>query len=316
MSSKSSYLRDSATFARRFLMFPLTRLVIAAAILAVLMLLLSGVVLVFMPFAQLLGETPDALLVQQAIQAAAAVITLLFVGMVIERRQVNDIGLRFRGAGRDLFLGFVIGAGLMIAVVGVLALAGWYQLASRGATPGGGTAVRLLLALVLFFLVAVSEEIIFRGLLFRILEEGLGSWLALGVSGLIFGLVHIWNPNGTLIGGIGIAVDAGVQLGAAYMLTRSLYLAIGIHWAWNFFEGPIFGTPVSGQAFPVLLHGSLRGPELWTGGAFGPEAGLVGILISGAGGLALLVWAVRRGQVLPPWWKRQRAVTETGTTEG
>ncbi|HEX3116662.1 MAG TPA: CPBP family intramembrane glutamic endopeptidase, partial [Bradyrhizobium sp.] len=132
--------------------------------------------------------------------------------------------LRFRGAGEQLGLGLLIGLLLFAAVVGVAAMAGAYRIISCCST------VQLLI--VLFgagITAAVTEEFFFRGILFRWIEEFAGSWAALLVTALLFGLAHRANPNATWFSSFAIAVEAGILLGGAYMLTRSLWLPIGLH---------------------------------------------------------------------------------------
>lgn len=139
------------------------------------------------------------------------------------------------------------------------------------------------------------------------MEEWLGSWWALALSALLFGLLHLPNQNSSLFAALCIAVEAGILLGAAFMLTRNLWLAIGIHWAWNLFEGPVFGTPVSGGAWEEsFVRPVIQGPTLLTGGAFGPEASLYCLLVATAAGVILLWQAVRRGQVRPRPVRRVR----------
>jgi membrane protease YdiL (CAAX protease family) len=147
---------------------------------------------------------------------------------------------------------------------------------------------------------AVQEELIFRGMIFRLLERALGSWIAVLLSALLFGAAHLANPDATLVSTLAIMLTAGVILAALYLLTRSLWWVIGLHLGWNFFEGPIFGAPLSGRTMPVLLHASLTGPQAWTGGTFGPEAGLVAILIVGSVGLLLCVLAARQHRIMRP----------------
>ena len=91
-----------------------------------------------------------------------------------------------------------------------------------------------------------TEELLFRGILFRWIEEFGGSWAALAVTSALFGLAHIFNPGATWFSSFAIAVEAGVLLGGAYMLTRNLWLAMGLHAGWNFTQGEIFDVPVSG----------------------------------------------------------------------
>jgi membrane protease YdiL (CAAX protease family) len=205
-------------------------------------------------------------------------------------------------------IGLALGAGIISLVIGLLALFGWYQVIGPGALVGAGVVTNLSVIL-LFLLVAVFEEVTFRGLLFRIVENGLGSWGALIVSAIFFGGAHLGNPGATLGSSIAIALEAGVLLGAIYMATRSLWMVIGVHWAWNYFEGPVFGTQVSGNDIPSLLHSVTDGPVLWTGGAFGPEAGLFAVIAGGIVG-AIFIWmAIRRGQVIAPMWARRASST-------
>ena len=148
--------------------------------------------------------------------------------------------------------------------------------------------------------VAFREELLFRGIIQRVSEERLGTWLALALASAWFGLQHADNPNADLADGLMIALFGGVLLGACYLATRRLWLAIGVHAAWNLVEGGVFGTPVSGYAIPGVLRSSLSGPEWLTGGAFGPESGVVTLAVCSAASVALLVIARRRGHLRPP----------------
>jgi membrane protease YdiL (CAAX protease family) len=149
---------------------------------------------------------------------------------------------------------------------------------------------------------AVGEEIVFRGAIFRIVDERLGSTAALLVSAMVFGLLHAMNPGATLLSTTAIALEAGVLLAAAYAATRTLWLPIGIHFGWNFTEGGIFGAAVSGGRSKGLLVFPLRGPAVYTGGAFGPEASVWAVAVCLATS-ALLIWAAIRLQ----HWRPLRA---------
>jgi hypothetical protein len=116
------------------------------------------------------------------------------------------------------------------------------------------------------------------------------------VSSLFFGLTHLINGNATLWGALAIAVEGGAMLAVAYTVTQSLWLPIGLHFAWNFLQGGVFGTAVSGAAAePGLLRTVLSGPEALTGGSFGPEAGLFALLCCGVVTALLL----RRAKLIP-----------------
>ena len=211
--------------------------------------------------------------------------------------------LQLTGAIRPLLLG--LGAGLLIfsIVVAIAAAIGVYRVTGEGNLSGLATA---LLASAIF--PAVSEEMLFRGVLFRWIEEFGGSWAALLVTSALFGAAHLANPGATWVAAVGIAFEAGVMLGAAYMLTRSLWLPMGIHAAWNFTQGEIYDVPVSGSDPHGLVTAQLNGPPLLTGSGFGLEASLIAIAVATVFGLWLLWLAIRKGEVRKSWWVRRRDI--------
>jgi uncharacterized protein len=153
--------------------------------------------------------------------------------------------------------------------------------------------------------VPVFEELAFRGVVFRIIEEVFGSWAALVVSSLVFGLVHLGNEGETLTGIASIAIVFGPLLTAPYMLTRRLWMGIGIHIAWNYTMSKIFSGSVSGTVVGQgLFKTTFEGSELLTGGSAGMEGSLIAILVSATASVLLLILAVRRGNIVPPFWKR------------
>lgn len=228
----------------------------------------------------------------------AAVFMLAYIGFgrLVEHRQLSDVSLK--GALVELLAGLAIGALLFSLVVAVIALLGGYQVV------GTRPASVLYPIIGLSIVSGVTEEIMLRGLFFRIIENWLGSWVALALSAALFGALHLGNPNATLVAGGAIAIEAGVMLAAIYMVTRRLWAAIGLHAAWNFTQGGVYGIPVSGFDVQGLLVPRITGSELLTGGDFGAEASLPAMLICTAFGIALLVIAARRGQVIQPYWRR------------
>jgi len=208
--------------------------------------------------------------------------------------------LRRDHAGRDLMLGLGGGALLFSLVAAVAALVGVYDIVGLGSTRS------ILYALVMFGIIpGVMEELLFRGILFRHLEDFGGSWFALALTSALFGVAHIFNPNATFFSSFAIAVEAGVLLGGAYMLTRSLWAPIGLHAAWNFTQGQVYDVPVSGIDGTGLVEARLSGPELLSGGSFGLEASVIALVIATGAGLWLVVRAVRTGHVVRPWWVRR-----------
>jgi CAAX protease family protein len=283
-----------------FFSFFLTRLFLATvAFFGVWKLVDLGLFLVF-------GRAPSGIF-DRAIATLAALLSMTIVGGIMEGRSIAELGFGLRNWLRELGLGAFVAAGLLTMIIGVMALCGWYQVNGlRWQQAGGDALMFAIFGLASYGLVAVLEEVLFRGMLLRIVEEALGTWIALAISALIFGGAHLLNDNASLWSAIAIAVESGILFGAAYILTRALWLPIGLHWAWNYFEGYVYGTPVSGAQQTGLLIASLSGPELWTGGAFGPEAGLVALMLSGTIGLILLVMCVRNGRVVTPAWLQWR----------
>jgi membrane protease YdiL (CAAX protease family) len=215
----------------------------------------------------------------------------------IEQRPVSELALP--GLGRELGLGLIIGAGLYAACELTLMALGYYRI--NGLNSLGFMVPAIAMALSS----GVFEELLFRGVLFRSVETWFGSWAALVVSSLVFGLTHLMNPEATLEGALFIAVEAGILLAAAYMLTRRLWLSIGFHVAWNYTQSAIFSSIVSGnEAAQGLIRSTVKGPDLMTGGKFGVESSVLALLLCTTTGIVMLVMAAKRGKIVPPIWKR------------
>jgi membrane protease YdiL (CAAX protease family) len=236
--------------------------------------------------------------------AATAVLALLAYRWVVRRTEHRAVvELARTGAAAAVGRGVLLGIGLFAAVIANIAVLGGYHVRGWGSVTGALAALGFMAA------AAVTEELLFRGVLFRIVEERTGTWGALALTGLLFGLVHLFNPDASLWGAIAIAVEAGGMLAAAYAATRSLWLPIGLHFGWNFAEGGIFGTVVSGNGSSHgLLDGAMSGPTLLGGGAFGPEASLYSVLAGVGVTVVFRVLARRRGHLGP----RRRRATPAG----
>jgi hypothetical protein len=205
------------------------------------------------------------------------------------------------GWAKELVAGLAAGAAIFALVVGASAVLGNYHVV------GSSGLETLWQPLVIWAIIpGFTEELFFRGILFRYVEKAAGSWIALALTSAAFGAVHLGNPGATWFSSLCIAIEAGILLGAVYMLTRRLWAAMGLHAAWNFTQGWIFGLPVSGTAGGIgLLNGRLTGPELMTGGAFGLEASLPAVVVATTAGVAILAVAVRKGAVVAPMWSRK-----------
>ena len=202
---------------------------------------------------------------------------------------------------RRLATGLAAGFLVFSLAVAVAAVLGVYRITGTG---DASDLLHALLGPTIF--AAISEELIFRGVLFRWIEEFGGSWVALLLTSVFFGAVHLANPNASPIAAVGIAFEAGVMLGAAYMLTRSLWLPMGLHAGWNFTQGEIYDIPVSGTKVHGMVTARLSGDPLLTGNGFGLEASVIAMVIATLFGLGLLWMAIRKGELRQPWWVRRR----------
>lgn len=190
----------------------------------------------------------------------------------IERRKPTEIAPR-REIPR-LFGGLALGILLFASVMAMLRLAGVYHYDGLGGFSG------VLKGLAFATAAGVTEEVLFRGVLFRMISKGVGTWGALALTSMLFGAAHLGNPGATLGSAISIAVEAGILLGVSYVATGGLGMPIGVHIGWNFSEGSIFGMAVSGTNAPAsLIRGSLNGSAILTGGSFGPENSIVAVIL-------------------------------------
>jgi len=247
-------------------------------------------------------------LVNMGITLAAIVGSVALAGRFLDRRRFADFGFHLdRAWWLDLAFGMALGALLMGSIFLVEWAAGWLTISGTLHAPGTQAFLPAILgALLGFVAVGLYEELLSRGYQLRNLAEGLNGRL-LGERGAVvlawllsssfFGILHAGNPNATPVSTANLVV-AGLFLGLGYTLTGELAIPIGLHIGWNFCQGNVFGFPVSGtQAGATIIAVAQGGPELWTGGAFGPEAGLIGLAAILAGSVLIVFWVrARRGQ--------------------
>lgn len=229
----------------------------------------------------------DSYVINIPIFLITAVVLLLLYSLLIRYIEDNDackIAPRrdISSIGNGLFIGF----SYFIIVTVTMSLCGYYHIKSIQFDWE-----KQLFSFTLFFLVAVSEEIFFRGILFRMINRRWNIWAALVISALIFGGLHILNNNATLWSSIAIAIEAGSLLGAAYAYSKNIWLPIGIHWIWNYTQGNILGFPVSGEDnVTSIITPEISGPQWLTGGSFGAEASVISAVI----GLLISLWFIRK----------------------
>jgi hypothetical protein len=231
------------------------------------------------------------------INALSFIPSVLLARRFIDQRSIKSLGLAINPqAWKDVFFGIGI-AGVLILLIYLAQLwTGWLSFSGFGWEQIGLS--RLVLQLLwwgfLFLLAGFYEELFSRGYQLQNIEEGLNTFWAVVLSSGFFGLLHVINPGATWVSTLGVGVS-GLFFAFSYLRTRQLWLPIGIHIGWNFFEGPVFGFPVSGMDTVRLLVHQVSGPELWTGGGFGPEAGLV--LLPGLALGFILVAIYTRGRL-------------------
>jgi membrane protease YdiL (CAAX protease family) len=238
--------------------------------------------------------------------AGAAVLAILCLAAYvaaskwIERRTPAELAID--RALPETGAGMVGGLGLFSLVMAILWVAGVYHPAGRGTTSG------LAGGLVFALMAGILEEILFRGLLFRLSSKLVGTWGALLLTAALFGAAHAGNRGATVSSSLAIALEAGILLGAAYAATGRLWVPIGLHVGWNFTEGSVFGMTLSGNNMASgLLRGTLNGPRILTGGEFGPEASLVAVIVCLAAALYFIRRIVKLGRAEPPVWSKTPA---------
>jgi CAAX protease family protein len=228
--------------------------------------------------------------------AAVAVVVYKLVMRYVAGRDTPEI------AGRGAVPQLLIGVALGLFFIGVSIVAVQTEF-SFGRAPGHPVSIVASMAAISLG-AAVTEELLFRGLALQALERMFGSWVALAVTALAFGLLHLANPAATLWSSIAIAIEAGVLLGAAFLWRRNIWLVVGLHCAWNTAVG-LLGIPVSGHPAEGLLVTRPTGPELLTGGQFGLEASIVPVIVSLLLAIPMLILARRRGNLVPMRRSRQ-----------
>ena len=250
----------------------------------------------FVQFLVMLAHLPVA--VATPIAAVAGTLAALFgyraFVLWIEQRAVTELARA--PFPREWLLGCALGAALMVVTVGLLALLGSYHV--DGHVTGLAALRVMAMPLLVSIGAGVVEELVLRGLVFRLVEEALGTWWSLAISALLFGALHLGNPHATLASAAAIALEAGILLAAAYLLHRRLWLPMGIHAAWNFVQGGVLGIPVSGGDSKGWLQSHLTGPAWLSGGGFGAEATVVAFVACLCTGLLLLRSAYLRGQFI------------------
>jgi hypothetical protein len=236
-------------------------------------------------------------LIKGIVASVAVIITYKFFYKKIENREVFEISSK--GIVKNLMLGTLIGVILQSLTVLVIYLNNGFQVVSINPVSF------IIIPLTVAFTVAIFEEILIRGIIFRIAEEKFGSYVSLALSAIIFGALHLMNPDSSFISAFCVAVEGGLLLGAAYIYSRNLWLPIAIHFAWNFMQSGIFGAVTSGnEKTNSLLTTHFTGPEIITGGSFGPEGTIQAIIFCLIATIILMTLNTKSNKLIKPYWKR------------
>lgn len=290
--------------------FPLTRIFTFLVILFLVIILSEPIIVA------LIGKTgtsaPLAVFLWTEVWHLLISFGLLSLFVKGERAKLSDFGVSMKNAVPELSLGVVVGTLLVAGIVGVMFLLGIYKPISHSSGSD------LLLAAGTLFFAAVTEELIFRSYALNVLEKHWGTIAAVIISSAGFGFAHMLNDAGgstvqsKLLFCTFLSLEAGVSLAACYVFTRRLWMPIGAHWMWNFFEGPVFGTHVSGADFgQSLVTAKMQGPMLLTGGKFGPEGSVICLVLGTMAGVVLLYLSKKRNNLISYETAQNRLNNET-----
>ncbi len=274
---------------QKILYFPLTKIIIGITVLGVVI----GVGQVFiLKILDLISIDEDLKnLTGGILVATLALIAYYYLFKFYEKRKISELSKN--GIIKKIVAGLLLGAILQSLTILVIYLKGGYSIISVNPV------IFIIPPLTMALSSAIIEELFIRGIIFRIIEEKLGSYFALIISAVLFGLIHLANPNSSFIVGVGLAIQAGLLLGVAYIYSRSLWFPIAIHFAWNFMQSAIFGARVSGgELSKTLISSKIEGAEWFTGGAFGPEGSIQATLFCLIATIILLVLSQKKGKII------------------
>jgi len=231
--------------------------------------------------------------------AILSIATYIFLFRNYEKRSITELSTK--GLGKNLSIGILLGVVLQSLTILVIYL-------NKGFTVISLNSILFILpSLTMAFTSAIFEEILFRGILFRITEEKLGSYWALVISAIIFGAMHLANPHSTVLASLGLAIQAGLLLGAAYIFSRNLWFPIAIHFAWNFTQSGIFGVSTSGSNMgKSLLTTKIEGATWFTGGQFGPEGSIQATLFCLVATIVLILLSHKQHKIMKPFKRLQK----------
>ena len=239
-------------------------------------------------------EKEEKMLFTGIVVASLSIVTYTWLFRFYEKRRITELSVK--GIGKNLSLGICMGIALQSLTILVIYL-------NKGFTVISVNSMLFMLpSLAMAFTSAIFEEILFRGIIFRITEEKLGSYWALIISAAIFGAMHLANPHSSILAALGLAIQAGLLLAAAYIFSRNLWFPIAIHFAWNFTQSGIFGVSTSGNNMGTsLLTTKIEGAEWFTGGQFGPEGSIQATVFCLIATIVLMLFNHKQRRIIKPY---------------
>ena len=287
------------TTKQRILNFPLTKIILG--------LLLCFAV--FIMVQQLVGKILDATtidknyrnLIKGIFSSSFVIFTYIFFYRKYEKREIGEYSSK--RISKNILLGVLIGTTLQALTILVIYLWGNFRIISVNPFSS------IITPFAVAFSVAIFEETLLRGIIFRIVEEKLGSYISLAISAIIFGGAHLLNPDSSVISTLCIGI-VGFSFGASYIYSRSLWLPIAIHFSWNFVQSGIFGAITSGnEKTSSLFSTKISGAELITGGAFGPEGTIQATIFWLLVSILLMILITKQNKLIKPIWENKSLVT-------
>ncbi|MFV8347796.1 CPBP family intramembrane glutamic endopeptidase [Flavobacterium sp. ZB4P13] len=287
---------ESITTKQRILNSPLTRIIL-------------GLLVCFIAFIiaqQIAGKVLDLTslnrnyrnLIKGIIASTMVISAYIFFFRKYEKREITEFSSK--RIAKYIIAGTLIGVILQCLTILIIFFNNGFEIVSINPISN------IIIPLTIAFTLAVFEEILIRGIIFRIMEEKLGSYISLLISAIIFGALHLANPNSTLISGLCVAIEAGLLLGSAYIYTRNLWFPIAIHFAWNFMQSGFFGAITSANENTTsLLTTKITGNQLTTGGEFGPEGTIQATIFCLFASIILL--QLSKNKLINPYSKKETA---------
>jgi len=283
-------MENQASLGKRILQFPLVRMIIG--MLVCLGVGAGGWELTGLLLHHTALHDQDIELFSGIVLAILIIISYIALFSRYEKRKVKELSAKH--LTKNILGGILLGAGLQALIMLVMYLRRDFVILSVNPF------VTVLPLIVLMSTAAITVEVLFIGIIFRITETWLGSWMAIAILTVLFWILHFFTPEGSWIASWGISMHAGFLLGAAYIFSRSLWLPIAIHFAWDFTSARIFGATEHGNiAEKTWLVSRISGPDWITGGFYGPQGSLQGALLCMTVGILFMIWNQRKNKIVP-----------------